>query len=250
MFQSRQKLMELIEEYHIAMKSNDIPKVEEILDREGTPNNLIDAEYFNVAPILFAVQEKFWDLALKLLEREANLEVKTEPFDWYLLHECTVNAPDKLFRNVLEYADFTVTNREGKTAFMVAIEKEKYDRVEYMLEKNKASLYLKDKNKRTALHYAAIKNNNELFIKLVKKGANIFEEDKDKKNPMDLLTDEVFRNNLPHLLENIKIELDRPKAKNNEELSVEEQLTSETKNNENEDKKPKISSLGKLVKKK
>jgi hypothetical protein len=52
MFQSRQKLMELIEEYHVAVKNNDINKVEEILDRDGVPNNLIDSEYFNVAPIL------------------------------------------------------------------------------------------------------------------------------------------------------------------------------------------------------
>lgn len=250
MFQSRQKLMELIEEYHVAVKNNDINKVEEILDRDGVPNNLIDSEYFNVAPILFAVQEKFWDLALKLFEREADLEVKTEPFNWYLLHECTVNAPDKLFRNVVQYADFTVTNRDGKTALMVAIEKEKYDRVEYMLENKKASLVAKDKNKRTALHYAAINGNHNLFLDLVKKGANIFEEDKDKKNPMDLLKDEIFRNNLPHLLENIKIELDKPKLRKDEILSVEEQLTSETKSNDEEIKKPKISSLGKLVKKK
>lgn len=248
MFQSRQKLMELINEYHSAVKNNDIVKVEEILDREDSPNNLIDSEYFNVAPILFAVQEKYWDLALKLFEREADLEVRTEPFNWYLIHECTVNAPDKLFRNVLEYADFSVTNREGKTPLMVAIEKEKYDRVQYMLEKKKASLYVKDNNKRTVLHYAALKNNQELFLDLVKRGANVFDEDKEKKNPMDLLTDEVFRNNLPHLLENVKIELDKPKQKTNEVLTVEEQLTSEVKTID-EIKKPKISSLGKLTKK-
>ena len=129
-------------------------------------------------------------------------------------------------------------------------EKEKYNRIENIMKNKKASLVAKDKNKRTALHYAAINGNHNLFLDLVKKGANIFEEDKDKKNPMDLLKDEIFRNNLPHLLENIKIELDKPKLRKDETLSVEEQLTSETKSNDDEIKKPKISSLGKLVKKK
>lgn len=250
MFENRQKLMELIASYHKAVSDNDIAKVEEILDTPGAPSGLIDQEYMNVSPIMYAAQEGFWDLTLKLFEREANLDVKTDPFDWYLIHECVVNAPDKVFRNVANYADFTVKTRDGRNPLMVAIEKGKFDRAKYFLENKQAVIYDKDSKKRTALHYAAIQNNQELFIDIVKRGGNIFEEDKDKKNPMDLLTDELFRNSLPTLLENMKIELQKPKKEeelvNSETVIKEETKTENTDNNE----KPKISSLSKLVKKK
>ena len=84
---------------------------------------------------------------------------------------------------------------------------------------------------------------------LVQRGANIFEEDKDKKNPMDLITDEVFRNSLPTLLEKMKITLVKP-DKNQEkttELKIKEELISLE---DVKDDKPKISSLSKLIKKK
>lgn len=248
MFENRQKLMELIAEYHKAISDNDIEKVEDVLDRPGVPSGLIDQEYMNVSPIMFAAQEGFWDITLKLFEREANLDVKTDPFDWYLIHECVVNAPDKVFRNVASYADFTVKTRDGRNPLMVAIEKGKFDRAKYFLENKQAVIYDKDNKKRTALHYAALQNNQELFVELVQRGANIFEEDKDKKNPMDLLTDELFRNSLPTLLENMKIELQKPKK---DESVTTEVVEEEIKviDNENKDK-PKISSLSKLVKKK
>lgn len=249
MFENRQKLMELIAEYHKAISDNDLEKVEEVLDRPGVPSGLIDQEYLNVSPIMYAAQEGFWDITLKLFEREANLEVKTDPFDWYLIHECVVNAPDKVFRNIANYADFSVKTRDGRNPLMVAIEKGKVERAIYFLENKQAVIYDKDSKKRTALHYAALQNNQEVFVELVKRGANVFEEDKDKKNPMDLLTDELFRNSLPNLLENMKIELEKPKKE--ETVTTENIIKEEIKivDNENSDK-PKISSLSKLVKKK
>lgn len=248
MFQNRQKLMELIGLYHKAVSENDIVKVEECLDREDAPDSLIDEEYYNVAPILYAAQEGFWDMTLKLFERQAELDVKTDPFKWYLLHECIVNAPDKVFTNVVKYADFTVKTIDGKNPLMIAIEKEKFDRAMYLLENKKAVIYDKDNYNRTALHYAALKNNKEIFLELVKRGANVFEEDKQKKNAMDLLTDELFRNSLPTLLENMKIELATPKKTESLEINVPEMTVVSEKQENNE--KPKISSLGKLVKKK
>lgn len=249
MFENRQKLMELIAEYHKAISDNDLEKVEEVLDRPGVPSGLIDQEYLNVSPIMYAAQEGFWDITLKLFEREANLEVKTDPFDWYLIHECVVNAPDKVFKNIANYADFSVKTRDGRNPLMVAIEKGKFERAIYFLENKQAVIYDKDSKKRTALHYAALQNNQELFVELVKRGANVFEEDKDKKNPMDLLTDELFRNSLPNLLENMKIELEKPKKE--ETVTAENIIKEEIKivDGENSDK-PKISSLSKLVKKK
>lgn len=248
MFQNRQKLIELVNQYHLAVKNNDISKVEEYLDSEDSPAGLIDTEYLNVSPIMYAAQEGFWDLTLKLFEREANLDVKTEPFNWYLLHECIVNGPDKVFRNVVKYANFAVKTKEGQNALMIAIEKGKFERADYLLDNGKAVIYDKDNKKRTALHYAALQNNQDLFIKLVQKGANIFEEDKDKKNPMDLLTDEIFRNSLPTLLEKMKIEV----IKNNKEevKTLENEIQDEIKVSATEEIKPKISSLSKLVKKK
>lgn len=248
MFQNRQKLIELVNKYHQAISANDIAKVEEYLDAEDSPAGLIDTEYLNVSPIMYAAQEGFWDLTLKLFEREANLDVKTEPFNWYLLHECIVNGTDKVFRNVVKYADFSVKTKEGKNALMIAIEKGKFDRAHYLLDNGKAVVYDKDSKRRTALHYAALQNNQELFIKLVQKGANIFEEDKEKKNPMDLLTDELFRNSLPTLLEKMKIELVNPNK--SEEKTLETEVKEEIKVTSAVENKPKISSLSKLVKKK
>lgn len=248
MFENRQKLMELIGLYHKAVSDNDLIKVEEYLDREDAPETLVDQEYYNVSPILYAAQEGFWDMTLKLFERQADLDVKTDPFSWYLIHECIVNAPDKVFRNIVKYADFTVKTSDGKNPLMVAIEKGRFDRAMFLLENKKAVIYDKDNHKRTALHYAAIQNNKEVFLELVKRGANVFEEDKDKKNAMDLLTDEIFRNSLPTLLENMKIELAEPKKKDTLETVISEPVIIVEKEEVND--KPKISSLGKLVKKK
>lgn len=248
MFENKKKLIELVNTFHTAIKDNDIQKVEECLDIENSPAGLIDVEYINVPPIMYAAQEGFWDLTLKLFEREANLDVKTDPFNWYLIHECIVNAPDKVFRNVVKYADFSVKTKDGKNPLMVAIEKGKFDRASYLLDNKKAVIYDKDSKKRTALHYAALQNNQELFISLVQKGANIFDEDKDKKNPMDLLTDEIFRASLPNLLEKMKIEL-VVKKEEKIELKVAEEIKTIEEIKEKEDK-PKISSLSKLVKKK
>lgn len=249
MFQNKQKLIELVNTYHKAVTSNDIQKVEECLDSVEAPSGLIDTEYVNISPIMYAAQEGFWDLTLKLLEREANLDVKTDPFSWYLLHECILNAPEQVFKNVVKYADFTVKTKDGRNPLMVAIEKGKFERAQYLLDNKKAVIYDKDKKKRTALHYAAIQNHHEIFVDLVKKGANIFEEDKDKKNPMDLLTDEVFRNSLPTLLEKMKIALVNPYKNEDKttELKIKEEIIviEEVKND-----KPKISSLSKLTKKK
>lgn len=248
MFANKQKIIETVNAYHNAINANDIEKVEEYLDKEDSPPGLIDIEYINVSPIMYAAQEGYWDLTLKLFEREANLDVKTDPFNWYFIHECIVNAPDKVFKNVVKYADFAVKTKDGRNPLMVAIEKGKFERAQYLLDNGKAVIYDKDSKKRTALHYAALQNHQELFINLVQKGANIFEEDKDKKNPMDLLTDDIFRNSLPNLLEKMKIELVKPVE--NEEKSIEIKIKEEIKIEEVKTDKPKISSLSKLVKKK
>lgn len=88
MFENRQKLMKIIHEYHKAVSENDIVKVEECLDAEDAPEALVDQEYYNTTPIMYAALEGFWDMTLKLIERQANLDVKNDPFDWYLIHEC------------------------------------------------------------------------------------------------------------------------------------------------------------------
>lgn len=248
MFENKKKLIELVNKYHNAINANDIEKVEECLDLENSPEGLIDVEYISVPPIMYAAQEGFWDLTLKLFEREANLDVKTDPFNWYLIHECVVNAPDKVFRNVVKYADFTVKTKDGKNTLMIAIEKGKFERAMYLIDNNKAVIDDKDSKKRTALHYAGLQNNQELFISLVQKGANIFAEDKDKKNPMDLLTDEIFRAALPNLLEKMKIELVNPNKKE-QTKEIKEEIKEEVKE-EIKEEKSKISSLSKLVKKK
>lgn len=252
MFKNKSKELELVLNYHEAILQNNIEQVKEYIDHKDSPAGLIDSEMQNISPIMYCALEGFWDLVLKLFEREASLDVKSEPFNWYLLHECLVNGPDKVFKNVVHYADYTVKTKDGRNSLMIAIEKEKFERAQYLIDNSKFIISDKDKNKRTVLHYAALKNNKELFLELVKKGSNIFEEDKDKKNPMDLLTDEIFRNSLPTILEKMKINLVENQPLNAEIQEI-NNITEEKNLNTIQSiaiNKDKITSLGKLIKKK
>ena len=184
-------------------------------------------------------------MVLTLLELNANLDVKVDPLNWYLIHECLVNAPDKIFNNILAYAEYDVKTRDGKTPLMIAIEQDLIERANLLIDENKAVIYEKDNQDRTALHYVALKNNQEMFLKLISKGANVFALDKSKKNPMDLLTDELFRNSIPSLLEGLKIERVKPILENNNG-----EKTNPVEDVKIEEKEKKISSLSKLTKKK
>jgi ankyrin repeat protein len=241
MFQKKRDLIAQINDYHDAIQKNDLKKIEEIFSKDNPPN--IDAEFIGVAPIIYAAQEGYWDLVMSLILKNADLDVKIEPHKWYLLHECVVNAPNQVFKNVVEYSNVNVQNNKGETPLMVGIRKGKLFETNYLLDSERVVFYYTDTNKETALHYAAKYNQYDIFLRLVKRGANIFAKNKAGKTPIDLIEDETFRNSLPKKLEDLNINLE----KGAEISDIETKLVFE------EIKKPeeikKISTLSKLTKK-
>lgn len=191
--------------FHDAIKRNDLDKVKDMV--EANPDININSEIGLATPILYAAQNEYWDMVLYFFQIEANLDVKMEPHNWYLVHECIVNAPLKVTKSVLNYCNINVQTLDGETPLMIAIKNNKEDIANFIIDTDRANLLLGDKDKNNALHYAAKYNKQDLFVKIVNKsrGNILSETNKQGLFPEELLEDELFKNNLSNLLDNNKM---------------------------------------------
>lgn len=185
-----------------AVKHGNLEKLKEIVD--NNPDVNLNAELASSRPILYAAQSEYWDMVIFLFEQEANLDVKVEPFKWYLAHECVVNAPTRITKSVLTYCNINAQTADGETPLMIAIKNGKEEIANFIIDTDRVNLSLSDSNKNNALHYAAKYNKPELFLKIVNKSrSNILSEpNKEGLFPEELLEDELFRENLAKLLDN------------------------------------------------
>lgn len=190
-----------------AIKHGNLEKLKKIV--EAHPDVNLDSELAASRPILYAAQSEYWDMVIFLFEQEANLDVKVEPFKWYLAHECVVNAPLRIAKSILTYCNINSQTADGETPLMIAIKNDKSELANFMLDTDRVNLVLVDHEKNNALHYAAKYNKPELFLKIVNKSrSNILSEtNKQGLFPEELLEDELFKENLAKLLEdsNLKI---------------------------------------------
>lgn len=185
-------------ELNEAIINSNLEKVKSLFLMENQP--FVDHEINGVPLILFAAQHKDWEIVEVLYNQGANLDVKVMPFNWYLIHECIKNAPDKVTNAVLEYCNINAQTKDGKTPLMVAIKEKKIGMANYLVDGGKTDLSLIDKKQNNAAHYAAELGEYELFIKLIQSGTPINKENYDGQTPIDLIKDMAFKENLPKIL--------------------------------------------------
>lgn len=245
MFEKDYNQVNINNDFINAVMKGDIEKVKECFNLEHTP--YIDTEINGVPVIMYAAQKKDWLMVEELYNREADLDAKVSYLQWHLIHECIKFAPDRVTKAVLDYCNINAQTKIGKTGLMVAIEENKIGIADYLIDLGRMDLSLSDKDFNNAAHYASLHSQYDLFIKLVQAGAPINKENRDGKNPIDLISDPTFKENLPKVLgELAKIE----KLKKGGEVSEDESKI-EIKNEETkiEIAKPKVSGLSSIKRK-
>lgn len=198
------KMRELEAKYHEAIYSNDIEAVEKLLDDNEELN--IDVEMVNSPPILYAAQYGFWDLFKVLFERGADLDVKNRNFSFYVIHECSINAPIHIAKSVIKESNINVQTGNGETPLMLAIRNNRTEIIDYILDSGRINLNMVDKDNNNILHYAAINDNHSLFLKIIEKTDQLFKKNKNGELPDSLLKDEKFRLSLAQQFEKIVVQ--------------------------------------------
>jgi len=243
MFEKDYHKVNLNNELNNAVMHSNLEKVRELLNLEEPP--FVDHEINGVPLILYAAQKADWTMVEELYNAGADLDAKILQFNWSLLHECVKNAPDRVTKAVYEYCDINSQTKDGKTALMVAIKEKKIGMAEFFVDSGRMDFSLVDKKHNNAAHYAAEAGEYDLFIKLIQAGVPINKENYEDKNPIDLIKDVSFKENLPKVLgELAKIE----KKKQDSENVIEESVTKEVV--KDEPAKPKVSGLSSIKKKK
>jgi ankyrin repeat protein len=203
MFNNYTKTLEDLDKFHKAVKLGDVKKVTEMI--EANPNLDINSEMVTVVPIMYVAQREDWAMFTVLFEKEANLDIKNEPSNWYLVHECVLNAPLNIAKSVVTYCNINSQTALGETPLMIAIKNDKNEMANHMIDTERLEINLTDKEKNTALHYAAKYNNQELFLKLIKSGASLTIKNKKQLTPVDLIEDEIFKRNFYQQLNNVEV---------------------------------------------
>ncbi len=226
-----------------AVISQKCDEVKSLLSLDEPP--FVDHEINGVPLILYAAQHKNWDIVEELYNAEANLDVKIDYFDWYLIHECVKSAPDRVTKAVIEYSNINAQTKDGRTALMVSIQENKDSMADYILDLKLTDLSLCDKNQENAAHYAAKFKKYDLLIKLIEHGCPVNKLNKEDKSPIDLIEDVAFRENLPKVLSSLKKLNVNSGGKKEKDLEVEAKEEQESVAEE----KPKLSGLSKIKRK-
>lgn len=198
MFEKDYNLVNLNNELNDAVIEGNISKVKELFELEDPP--FVDHEINGVALIMYAAQKANWDLVEVLYNQEANLDVMVPYLDWYLIHECIKNAPDRVTKAVMEYSNINVQTKSGLTPLMVAIKEGKSEMASHIIDVGLSDLSIVDKNLDNAAHIAAKTNNLELFLKLSEKGCPLNKENKEGQTPIDCIEDISFKENFVKIL--------------------------------------------------
>jgi len=77
-------------------------------------------------------------------------------------------------------------NNAGETLLMLAVQTQRKDIVELMLQHSDIDIHQADAKGNTALHYCALQGNQEIAGLLIKAGASIKQPNADKKTPVEL----------------------------------------------------------------
>lgn len=241
MFEKSFNKINVNNELNEAVTAGNIDRVKKLFNEEDQP--YVDHEINGVAVILYAAQHKNWDIVEELYNQEANLDVKVPYLDWFLIHECIKNAPDRVTKAIIEYCNINVKTKDGKTPLMVAIKEDKTEMANYLVDLGTSDLSLVDKNGENAGHYAVKSKNYDLFFKLIEKNVPLSQKNNDGLTSVDLISDVSLKENLPKIIGQLSKTKDK---ENNIEKTVE---SIEEKNEVTIEEKPKLKGLSSIKRK-
>lgn len=198
MFEKDYNQVNINNDLNEAVIAQDLPKIKALFSSENQP--YVDHEINGVALILYAAQKGNWDIVEEFYNMEANLDVCVPYLDWYLVHECIKNAPERVTNAIIEYSNINVQTKQGLTPLMVSLKENKLDTANYILEQGLSDLSIVDKNLENAAHYAAKFNQYELFLKLSELGCPLNKENSEGLTPVDLIEDITFKENFSKIL--------------------------------------------------
>lgn len=228
MFAQTQKKIKLNEEFQKAIETGNVEMVKELFSEDKAEDDkpFLDYEMGVSSAIMMAAKAADWPMVEALYDLEADLDVKVMPHQWYLINECIKNAPDRVTKAIIDYANVNVQTRNGETPLMIAIKNKKGFIADYLLETSRVNTMLKNTQNENAAHYAAREGNHELFLKLAEKSMLLTVKNKDEQTPIDLLEDQAFKATFANLIdkENKEIEATNAAIKNLQ-LTEEENTT-------------------------
>lgn len=190
-----------------ALKDNDIKTVKSIIEKEPTvlniPNN--DKE----TPLKIAFEKKQYDLAELLINNNASLDFTDKdgntPLHYAVIQQ-NKHLVDLIIKKNPKAADIQNNNQEAPLNF--AIKSEAYDIAELLIANN-ANLFFKDSEGYTALHLAVIQQNIKLVGLIIEKNRATTEiTDKNNKTAFQIACDQKWKGGkeyfATHLPENNK----------------------------------------------
>lgn len=202
MFEKSFNKINVNNELNEAVIAGDCERIKKLFEAEDKP--YVDHEINGVAVILYAAQHKNWDIVEELYNQEANLDVKVPYLNWFLIHECIKNAPERVTKAVIEYCDINAKTKDGKTPLMVAIKEDKIEMANYLTDLGTSDLSLVDKEGENAGHYAVKTKNYDLFFKLIEKNIPLTQKNKEGLTSVDLISDVSLKENLPKIIGQFK----------------------------------------------
>lgn len=234
MFKNTEKRVRNTNKLIEAIHENDVAFVKEFFNDE---NNIpyANAEFNGIPIIIYAAQEKKWDIFKVLYNSDANLDAQIEYAKRYLIYECIDSAPENLTMAVMEYCNLNVQNRQNDTPIMYSYKKNKSYVVDYLIDK--VDLSRKNNDGDTFAHLVAKNKDYDTFLKLMQFNAPIQIENKEGLSALDCIEDASFKEQLSKMLS----ELNKANKVNDVKKQVEEVVVEE---------KPKLSGISSIKKKK
>lgn len=149
-------------EIHDAVRSGDMEKIMELLDRKSYLVN--NKNFYNYTPLHCAVVQNSKEIVKLLIDKGADVNAKDD-YNYIPLHLAVKNEP--------QFIDDRATN---------------IDIIKCLLSKG-ADINARDNDGKTPLHLAAGGNSIEVVQVLVSRGADINEKDNDGSTPLHLAVD-------------------------------------------------------------
>ncbi len=155
-------------------KTMNMEEIFSFLDKDRFFVNARDKT--NSTVLMYMILEEKFEAALKLIEKDADINVKTNDGITILMKAVGASKLDIVEKLIEKKADINAKDKAGITVLMKAVETQNPAIVEKLLEKG-ADLNAKDQEGVTALMRAMAIGNLEIVRKLVEKGADINAKD-------------------------------------------------------------------------
>lgn len=181
-----------------AFNMNDVEAVEALLaeGNEFVPD--INAPLISNYPVLLALKENNLPMLNVLFQAGADLNVTNER-GWHFSHELVTKSA-KLVKKILPHVSMAVSLPDGTTPLMVAIENEKWDVVETLLDSdNSLRVYSANGDGNTAAHMLAQAKQGALLEKLIESADDAYEaflSNNNGQTPFDFIENEDLRDSL------------------------------------------------------